>query len=361
MSEWSALPSLAKAPTLSVVVPAYQCASMLDRCLRGLLASDFTRSLWELIVVDDGSDDDATAAVARAHGAHVVRVDDGPTGPAFARNRGVDVASGDIVVFVDADVVVSRTALSQFVQVFDEQCDVAAVFGSYDSTPADAGFVSQYRNLLHHWVHHREAGPASTFWAGCGAVRASAFTSVGGFDAERYPRPQIEDIDLGYRLSDAGFRIVLDPRIQGTHLKRWTLRSMLRADLFDRAIPWMLLLRARGAVGKNGSLNLRVQEKVMTGIMSLALLLSLAALLLQRSALLWASALCLMIVIFANVTLFGWFVRIRGVVFALCAIPLRLLFYVVCAVGGVVGLLITPPRTGRERQRTRADALGVAP
>jgi glycosyltransferase involved in cell wall biosynthesis len=317
---------------------------MLDHCLRGLLASELERSLWQLIVVDDGSADEDTAAVARAHGAQVVRVSDGPKGPAFARNTGVECAAGDILVFVDADVVVSRTALSQYAALFAEQADVAAAFGSYDSTPGDRGFVSQYRNLLHHWVHHREAGPARTFWAGCGAVRKRAFVAVGGFDANRYSRPQIEDIDLGYRLTDAGFRIVLDPRIQGTHLKRWTLRTMLRADMMDRAIPWMVLLRSRSDLRVDGPLNLRTSEKVLTVMVGLGLLLSLAALVMQRASLLWASALCLLIVVIANTSLFVWFARIRTPLFAVRAIAMRLLYYVVCAVGGAVGLFVAPRR-----------------
>ena len=57
--------------------------------------------------------------------------------------------------------------------------------------------VSQYRNLLHHFVHQHGHAEASTFWAGCGAIRRAAFDAVGGFDAARFPRPSIEDIELG--------------------------------------------------------------------------------------------------------------------------------------------------------------------
>jgi hypothetical protein len=73
------------------------------------------------------------------------------------------------------------------------------------------------------------------------------FLAIGGFDTVRFPRPQIEDIELGYRLRDAGGRIVLDPTVQGTHLKQWTFWRMLRTDVIDRGIPWMrLLLERRG-------------------------------------------------------------------------------------------------------------------
>lgn len=323
---------------------------MLEHCLRGLLASDLVRSSWELIVVDDGSTDGATAAVAHDHGAHVVRIDDGPKGPAFARNCGVEHARCGIAVFVDADVVVDPKTLSQFLDAFTLAPDVDAIFGSYDSSPGDSGFVSQYRNLLHHWVHHREAGNATTFWAGCGAVRTHAFLAVGGFDAHRFRRPQIEDIDLGYRLSDHGFQIVLEPRIQGTHLKRWTLRTMLRADLFDRAIPWMQLLRTRGNLRMDGPLNLRVFEKVLTALTSLGIVLLMAAIWVHRPALLVTGIACLLAVVFANAPLFRWFARVRGPLFALRTIPLRLFYYVVCAVGGSIGLC-TPARVERDARK----------
>ena len=65
-------------------------------------------------------------------------------------------------------------------------------------------FLSQYKNLVHHFYHHRGKREASTFWSGCGAVRKQAFLDAGGFDVERYTRPSIEDIELGYRLIKAG-------------------------------------------------------------------------------------------------------------------------------------------------------------
>ena len=119
---------------------------------------------------------------------------------------------------------------------------LAAVFGSYDDRPEAPGTVSQFRNLLHHHVHQEGAGPALTFWAGLGAVRREAFEAVGGFDAERYPRPSIEDVELGLRLTRAGHAIRLDPELQGTHLKAWTVGTMVRTDLWRRGVPWVALM-----------------------------------------------------------------------------------------------------------------------
>ena len=167
-------------------------------------------------------------------------------GPAAARNAGAQRATADILVFVDADVIVHRDAIGRIRAAFGHDPTLAALFGSYDDEPGAPGAVSGFRNLLHHHVHQQAAGPAETFWAGVGAIRRQAFLGAGGFDQARFPRASIEDVELGMRLVAAGARIRLDPEIQGTHLKRWTLLGMLRTDFARRGIPWIgLLLRSR--------------------------------------------------------------------------------------------------------------------
>jgi GT2 family glycosyltransferase len=346
-----------RTPTLSVIVPAYRCAGTLREVIAALELSDLPRAAWELIVVDENSPDD-TAAVARAHADHVLISPNGPRGPAFARNLGSTVARADVLVFIDADVVVAPTTLSQFAGVFQRDPTVGAVFGAYDQSPRDPGLVSQYRNLLHHYVHSQSPGPAITFWAGCGAVRRDVFSAVGGYDAKRYPRPQIEDIDLKYRMHAAGYRILLAPEIQGKHLKRWTLSSMLKTDLRERAIPWMRLLLERGDLANDGPLNLRVLEKVLTALAG-SVVLSLALLVITQD-LRWGYAIlaaCLVIVV-ANTSMFLWFAKVRGPWFALSIIPLRLLFYFTSGFGAAWAMIthrLQPPHATRPTLKEGTD------
>ena len=180
-------------------------------------------------------------------------------------------------------------------------------------------------------------GSAETFWAGCGAVRRLEFTDVGGFDTVRFPRPQIEDIELGYRLRDRGGRIVLDPLIQGTHLKRWTLGGMLRTDLLDRGIPWMLLLlERRGRTAQ--ALNAGRSEQLKVGIAALATLLLLSAALLGSAQPVLLAALLFAILATSNLPMYAWFARQRGIGFSLAVIPLHLAHYVSNAVAAIVGI-----------------------
>ncbi len=184
------------------------------------------------------------AALAASHDApDEIVVVDGPESlsAAEARNAGAREATGDVLVFVDADVEVHPDAIGRIRDAFDDDPTLTAVHGSYDAAPRARGTVSVFRNLLHHHVHQLGAGPAETFWSGLGAVRRGAFEAAGGFDGHRYPHPSIEDIELGDRLVARGGRLRLDPRIQGTHLKRWTLRSMLWTDFARRGVPWVAL------------------------------------------------------------------------------------------------------------------------
>src|SRR6185295_15988203 len=148
-------------------------------------------------------------------------------------------------VFIDADVVVRKDGLEKIVAAFAKAPDLHALMGSYDSDPSERSLSSRYKNLFHHYVHQHGRERALTFWAGCGAVRRLTYLKLGGMN-EAYDRPSIEDIELGYRLYQAGFRCELRKDVQATHLKRWTLRTLIRTDLFCRAIPWTeLMLRLR--------------------------------------------------------------------------------------------------------------------
>jgi GT2 family glycosyltransferase len=208
-------------PTVSAIVPATNSPPTLARCLAALRAS--TDPPDETIVVD------------------------GPAGagPAAARNAGAARATGDVLLFVDADVLVGPEAVARVRAAFARDPALDALFGAYDDTVATSGLVAGFRNLLHHHVHSRSPGRATTFWAGVGAVRREAFLAAGGFDAERYPRPSIEDVELGVRLAAGGRRIALDPGVQGTHLKEWTLAQMLETDFRRRGLPWARLLLER--------------------------------------------------------------------------------------------------------------------
>ena len=312
----------AAAIRVSVVVPTYNNALELGECLTALRAA--ADAEVELIVVDDASTDDVSSTAAY-YGAHVLRLP-WNSGPAAARNHGARHARGEILFFVDADVVVAGDSIARVRSLFERRPEVVAVFGSYDANPRACGFVSQYRNLLHHFVHQAGNSEASTFWAGCGAIRRSVFEQVRGFDAQRFTRPSIEDIELGYRLRRAHYGIFLDKSLQCTHLKRWTLRSTILTDVGRRAIPWSRLMLESGQEAND--LNIQSGQRIWVALSALAGLLVAASPL--RLELLVPALACVAATIIVNRSLYAFFWRVRGPFFAAACIPLHLLYFVCC-------------------------------
>jgi GT2 family glycosyltransferase len=195
----------------------------------------------------------------------------GRLGPACARNIGARAASGDILLFIDADVCVHSDTIRRVVAEFDGDPSLDALMGSYDRSPSGSTFVSQYRNLLHCFVHQSSPRTAVTFWAGCGAIRRTVFLAFGGFN-EMYQAPAIEDIELGYRLAQANRNLILCPDIEVKHLKRWSLFGMLRTDFFYRALPWSQLSLRSGFMPD--ALSLRISQRISVALVCLATIMA---------------------------------------------------------------------------------------
>ena len=315
---------------LSVVVPCYNADRDLDRCLAALRADAGPEI--DIVVVDDASTQGDPEAVAAHHGARCIRLD-ANAGPSIARNVGVAHAGGTTILFVDADVCVQPGAVGRVRETLAADPRVGACFGSYDESPSDPRFLSQFRNLYHRWMHQRANREATTFWTGCGAVRREAFEAVGGF-SRALSRLGMEDIDLGYRLRDAGWRIRLVKELSGTHLKAWTLPEMVRIDIFHRGVPWLLLLLARrgGGARERRDLNLDTASRLAT-IAGAALPTGLVASVFWPPALLPALAAGAVIVVLRWGFL-RYVRRLRGPGFAaLCVPALWLLF--ACAAAAV--------------------------
>jgi glycosyltransferase involved in cell wall biosynthesis len=307
--------------TLSVVIPATDQRTTLDRVVAAVGRAASTPE--EVIVVDRPS--------------HL--------GPAAARNLGSRRANGDVLVFLDADVEVHEDAFVRIRAAFENDAELTAVFGSYDDDPEGGGIVSDFRNLLHHHVHHQGAGLATTFWAGLGAVRRDAFLRVGGFDEERFPHASIEDVELGMRLRRQGGQILLDPAIRGKHLKSWTFVGMTKTDLLRRGVPWLrLMLEERS---HSTALNLDWRHRVSTGASVL-----LVAVLVQRKFRLAGSILALLIVL--DGTFYVLLLRRRGVRLLAAGVPLYITHRLTSAAAIPVALMSYFLANQKRREGRRA-------
>ncbi|MCU0566413.1 MAG: glycosyltransferase [Oculatellaceae cyanobacterium Prado106] len=303
---------------VSIIIPVFNGGENFRRTLSSI--KKHIDSTLELIVVVDGGTD-TSQQDARQFGAKVLELPD-RGGPARARNRGAAIAQGDILFFVDADVTLHADTLSQIQNIFGQQPDLAALIGSYDDAPGATNFLSQYKNLFHHYTHQTAKVEASTFWGACGAIRREVFEAIGGFD-EAYRFPSIEDIELGYRLRRAGYRIQLCKSVQVKHLKRWEIGSLLRAEFFYRALPWTeLLWRDRQLIN---DLNLTTSNRLsvvfaFTGLFA-------GAIALWSPLFLGITLICVLFLLLMNQAVYLFFVRKRNLWFALQVIPWHWLYF----------------------------------
>jgi glycosyltransferase involved in cell wall biosynthesis len=315
--------------SVSVIVPVFNGGLNFRRCLSSL--TEAMPPADEIIVVGDG-DTDGSSRLAEAFASKVLRIPT-PNGPARARNLGARSAKGDILFFVDADVTIPPDLIGQVVAHFRADPDLTALLGSYDDEPSETNFLSQYKNLFHHYVHQTAREEASTFWGACGAIRRDVFMSMDGFD-EQYRQPSIEDIELGYRLKRSGYKICLFKTLQVKHLKRWGVRSLLKTDFLQRALPWTrLILKDRRMIN---DLNLGLSSR-----MSVMMIYGLIAVLIgawQWPFLLVVAVFLLLALLALNAPLYRFFKRKRGVGFTVKSIAWHWVYYFYGGLAFAIGL-----------------------
>ncbi len=211
--------------TVSVIIPARDSESVLDECLRALKASSYP--VHEIIVVNDGSMD-RTSSIAKQHSVRIVDLSC-PYGANYSRNRGAAEASGDILLFLDSDVVVQANTIQHIMSYFSEN-SVDAIVGLYSLKHRHHNLASQYKNL---WIRfsYLKSGPHIDWIFGAvSAIRKSAVWKVKGFDRRLLMEHGGDDLELGKRMTASEHNILLKPEIEVEHLKRHTLVSMLKND-----------------------------------------------------------------------------------------------------------------------------------
>ena len=312
---------------VSVVIPARNAAAALPDCLQSVAASAYRH--LEVIVVSDASSD-ATDEVAGARGVRVVRIET-PCGAAYARNVGASVSGGEVLFFVDADVVLNPDAISIAVECL-QSGRADAVFGSYSSETRVPGFVAKFKNYQHHFNHQIASDRPASFWSGCGAVTRSAFVALEGFDVSLQ---FCEDIEFGHALREAGYKVLLVKHMQAEHLKDYSLLRVIKSDLVGRAIPWTRLLRSGRS--RMGTLNTN-----RSGVLSVALTAGIwasAAATLWNPLVGWGAAAAMAVFILVNWRFLQFLRSQQGFVFTAASVLLLLLHFTICALGYLGGHL----------------------
>ncbi|HEU4712557.1 MAG TPA: histidinol-phosphate transaminase [Pyrinomonadaceae bacterium] len=318
---------------ISVVIAVRDGEAHLAQCLTSLLARG--NENFEVVVVDDCSSDQ-TATIASKLPCRLV-TSKRRVGPGKARNLGVDQASGDFIFFTDADVVCAPDVVERAANFLTTNPDVAGVIGAYTKYTPPTNFVSRYKNLQHHFVHHQSAGTVAAFFTACGMIRREAFEAAGRFN-EDFADCALEDLELGLRLDAKGYKVVLNPALQVTHLKHYTLRRLVWIEFVQRAIPYTLYLLNQRRLPNE--LSIQWHQRISCVLLYVCLAAFVCLLLFPSTFLVILIVTSLLIHGLLNRKLFDFLRQEGGTIFALGGLLLQTLSYVYSAPAAFIGAAI---------------------
>lgn len=196
-------------PYLSVVIPAYNARESLSRLLVSLRKSYYKN--FEVIVGDDASHEQYL--VGRR--VRIVRLTRNK-GPAAARNAGVKLAKGEVLVFLDSDVMIYADTLGKIAQKFQSDPDLTALTGVWDKHQQTTAFFPQFKALRDwsYWTNERDRdGYYYLFSTRIAAIKRDVFNRLGGFN-EVFR--QMEDVELTYRIARR-YAIIFAPDVRVHH------------------------------------------------------------------------------------------------------------------------------------------------
>ena len=221
-----AYPKIEMPHKISVVIPVYNSENTLGECLASVYRSAYKN--YEVIAVDDCSTD-KSVEVIKKFPCRLIRQDRNG-GAGKARNAGAKHATGDILLFMDSDVLIRKDTLALFKESFDTVKEASAVQSVYSNYVRGKSFANTYKMLYlrHSFMKVRERF-VPTIASYCAAVKKEVFDALGGFN-EKIPSATTEDDEFGHRLIKRGYNIFLDKRIECDHIVSLSLKKIIRRD-----------------------------------------------------------------------------------------------------------------------------------
>jgi len=319
-------------PRISIVIPVYNGERTLSECLTWVFRSEFES--FEVLLVDDGSTD-RSRTIASTFPCRIVTTP-GRVGPARARNIGAQEARGDILFFIDSDVMLRPDGLRELDEAF-EASELDAVCGVQTAEMRHRNLASQYKNLWMRWTYLRQTGPVPLFYTTAAAIRREAFVRVGGFD-EGYALPDVEDTAFGQRLAREGIQVRVLAPLEVEHVKHYSLWGMLKTDFMRSVSLTRLKLRHPDDLGDN---NTSVPGSYIASVALVGLALALGAFGLWSGmpAATAVAAVGAAVALALNAEFLGTIHSVDGVWRVITALPVLAIELVVVGVGTAVGLL----------------------
>lgn len=315
---------------ISIITPAYNNADQVKKLLESV-RPDISRGEGpEVIVVDDGSAADAVREVVESSGiARYVRLDKN-SGPAKARNEGAKLAKGDILLFVDSDVIFYPSTFSRIKQRFENDPHLNALCGEYDYEPENKSFSTKFKALVSRsWAPLGDT--ITVFVARLGAIRKSVFDDMGGFD-DTIKTASSEEWEFGRRLIAGGITINYDQTIKVRH--HFPLFRRQIALFFYRSYMWIGVFKKHGRFDNTCTTPLQAIAQIV-GVFSITVF----GISLFNVSLMPAAFVLIALFVAMNTRFFKLAAQNEGIVFAVFSLPLMLILSCAVVAGSAIGII----------------------
>lgn len=220
---------------ISIIIPSYGREDLLNTCIQKIRESAYGD--YEIIVVDDSSrpplgviDPDVRMIVSKNN-----------MGPGGARNLGANKARGDVLLFVDSDVILSRNAYHEILETLKTH-DFDAVYGIYSLDFPYANFCSKYKNLYWNFNQMHLDPTSYNICTAIFSIRKDVFEEIGGFNSRSLVG---EDRELGLKLKEKNKRIFLNKKVQVVHYKKFNFLQLLKHHLQNSVAYALLFLKIK--------------------------------------------------------------------------------------------------------------------
>lgn len=273
---------------VSIIVPTFRRPMILGETIAELIKLDYPQERFEIIVVDDGSDDETAETVKsfQSKFANLIYHYQKNSGVATARNTGAKIAKGDVLIFIDDDILPASNAIQKHLKNLEEfgKC---LVNGHWEFAPKMKKYLEndpfgQFRLKTEIWVKEGtgkkilrdQLYEPTGITACCLGVRKTDFWDIGGFD-EQFPFAGCEDQEFSLRAARAGYQFIYDYSLKllhndqrlsveqfGERQRRGAITKVLLATKYPQEEGNHPMIVENGFVKKGEPLKLSVKKNI---------------------------------------------------------------------------------------------------
>ncbi|MEW6600475.1 MAG: glycosyltransferase [Nitrospirota bacterium] len=251
---------------ISIVIPNYNMAATIGLCLEAAFASDYGN--FEVVVVDDRSDDDSVEIIKKFP-CRLICLEK-RSGTSKARNTGAKNSRGEYIFFIDADCLLERDTLSIVNRTLSDHGPGVMIGGTYARMPFDRTFYSIFQSVFVNYSETKNIENPDYIAAHAMIVDTRTFLKSGGFP--EVFMPIIEDIEFSHRLRRSGCGLVMNPDIQVRHIFNFTLLKSLR-NAARKSMYWNVYsLKNRDVFRDSGSASVELKTNVASCFLNIILI-----------------------------------------------------------------------------------------